>query len=219
MVRFASLRFAVLAFALTAAVAPGQAAAQGAEAADGVARALFDEGVQAFAEARYETALDRFRIAYQLSRRPGLLYNIGLTEDRLRHDREALAAFEQFLAESPETESRRGEVERRVIILRGSIADRERIEAERAAAAEEAERRAEEARRAEAERDAHARLVAERDAAEGEAGSVATKWWFWTAIGAVVATGIAVPMAVRDTSPELRYFPSDTGSVVFALRF
>ena len=97
--------------------------AQG-EQADQVARGLFEEGVQAFSEARYETALDRFHIAYRLSQRPGLLYNVGLTEDRLRHDREALEAFEQFLRDTGPDETRRGEVERRVLILRQTIAER-----------------------------------------------------------------------------------------------
>lgn len=59
------------------------------EQADLVARGLFLEGVAAFSEARYETTLDRFNFAYQLSQRTALLYNVGLTEDRPRHDREA----------------------------------------------------------------------------------------------------------------------------------
>ena len=207
----------LLALGLPAFAALPSAQAQTAEAADSVARSLFDEGVQAFAEARYETALDRFRIAHQLSRRPGLLYNIGLTEDRLRHDREALEAFERFLAESPATETRRGEVERRVIILRESIAERERIEADRARAAAEAERASETARQAEAERDAHARLAAEREAHEGD--SITHKWWFWTTIGAVVAAGVAVPVIMsQNQAPPPRYYPSDTGGTIFALR-
>jgi tetratricopeptide (TPR) repeat protein len=79
----------VIALALSA-VAHAQSAEvdpfAAAESHDEEARALFQAGRRAFADARYEDALDRFRSAYELSHRPELLYNIGHAADRLRRD-------------------------------------------------------------------------------------------------------------------------------------
>jgi len=50
-----------------------------------------------------------------------LLYNVGVSADRLRRDDVALAAFERFLREVP-VHPRRREVEARVVVLRASVA-------------------------------------------------------------------------------------------------
>lgn len=83
------------------------------------ARALFDAGVLAFHNARYEDALERFQRAYELAPHPQLLYNVAITADRLRRDTEAIDAFERFLATDP-PENLRLEVERRLAILRAA---------------------------------------------------------------------------------------------------
>ena len=94
------------------------------------------------------------------ARSPALLYNIGTTLDRLRRDDEALAIFEQFLREDPETPNR-AEIESRVAQLRAGIQARQareeaaRLEAERV----DAERRAAEEERRLAEE--HHRLAEE----------------------------------------------------------
>ena len=113
------LSVCALPLAASAQVAPRSSAAEDAEA-----RALFDLGTAAFNEARYEDALGHFQHAYDLSHRAGLLYNVGLCADRLRHDAEALVAFERFLEEVPEHPVRR-DVEARVAVLRGALADSE----------------------------------------------------------------------------------------------
>lgn len=87
---------------------------------DAEARNLFHAGDVAFREGRYENALDYLQRAYALSHRPALLYNIGTTLDRLRRDDEALAAFEQYLREVPETDNRL-EVESRIAVLRAGV--------------------------------------------------------------------------------------------------
>ena len=88
---------------------------------DSEARSLFEAGRSAFADARYEDALDAFRRSYALSQRPELLFNIGQCEDRLRHDAEAVAAFEAFIEALPDA-AQRPEIEARLAILRASIA-------------------------------------------------------------------------------------------------
>jgi tetratricopeptide (TPR) repeat protein len=140
------------------AVALGQPGADepGPTNEDQAARLLFQSAREAFAVGEYERALSGFQQAYDLSRRPALLYNIGTTFDRLRRDDEALAIFEQFLREDPETPNR-AEIESRVAQLRAGIQARhareeaarleaERVDAERRAAEEE-RRLAEEHRR------------------------------------------------------------------------
>jgi hypothetical protein len=126
-----SLGGALVALALRGALAalivlpPRGACAQLSEAdaatLDTEARLLFEAGRSAFVDGRYEAALERFQEAYETSRRPDLLYNIGTTADRLRRDEEALKAFTGYLAALPEAENRR-EVEARIASLREAIA-------------------------------------------------------------------------------------------------
>lgn len=89
---------------------------------DEAARLTFESARQAFVNGEYERALGLFRQAYQLSNRPGLLYNIAQTLDRLRRDAEALEAFRQFLAAQPDTPNR-GEVEARIRVLEQAVAN------------------------------------------------------------------------------------------------
>jgi len=87
-----------------------------AEDADRKARALFQQGKQAYEDGKYRDAWDYFRQAYLLSKRPELLYNVGQSADRLRMDREALAAFRLYLKKLPNADNHR-EVENRVRAL------------------------------------------------------------------------------------------------------
>ena len=104
-------------------------AAQEVDLADTEARSRFEAGRAAMAAGRTEDALADFRRAYELSHRPALLYNIGVAADRLRHDDEALEAFEAYLAAMPAEEiSNRAEVESRLVVLRETIAARTRGE-------------------------------------------------------------------------------------------
>lgn len=89
---------------------------------DAEARALFDAGQIAYTDGRYEAALQDFVQAHDLSGRPELLYNIALAAERLRHDQEALDAYEQFLAARPDT-SMHAAIESRIQILRTAIAE------------------------------------------------------------------------------------------------
>lgn len=92
-------------------------AAQGDPEAE--AREAFREGSDAYAEARYGEAMRLFRRAYELSGRAALLYNIGLTADRLRDDAAAVDAFERYLASGED--ARRDEVERRLAASRARL--------------------------------------------------------------------------------------------------
>ncbi len=157
---------------------------------DQAARLLYERGAEAYQAGEYRTALERFQQAYDLSHRAALLYNIGSALDRLRQDREALAAFRQFLAEVPD-HPRRGEVEARVRALETTIADEDRRAAEAAERARLEREAIEAARRSaeeEAERARLAREEAERRAAEASDGLPPAI--FYSVGGAAVATGV-----------------------------
>lgn len=97
--------------------------------AEAAARQHFEDGRLAFAEGRAEVALTEFRAAYDISQRPELLYNIGLVEDRLRHDREALDAFRGYLAAVPGAENRPS-VESRIRVLEQAVAQEDALRAQ-----------------------------------------------------------------------------------------
>lgn len=94
------------------------------------ARAVFQAGRIAFESASYEDALRHFREAYRLSGRAELLYNIGVSADRLREDQQALEAFEQYLRETPADAPQRADAEARVRVLRRQVEARASGEAD-----------------------------------------------------------------------------------------
>jgi hypothetical protein len=95
--------------------------AQTPAASDDEAHALFEAGQLAYASGRFDDALADFVGAYDLSHRADLLYNIGQCHDYLRHDRDALTAFEGYLAAVPDAPTR-AVVEARVAVLRAAVA-------------------------------------------------------------------------------------------------
>lgn len=151
---------------------PARAQEPADQSRDREARQLYEAGSEAFAAGRYESAMDYFRRSYELSRRPALLYNIGQSADRLRRDRDALAAFEQYLSEVPDAPNR-GDVEARMAILRRQVAEAD------AAAAREAEERG---RREDEER---------RRAATGSEDEGGLFWTWFALGGAGLCAGLA----------------------------
>lgn len=81
------------------------------------AQELFQEGSNAFTLGDYGTAAARFEEAYTLSARPLLLYNLGLTYDRLQIPQQAIDAYERFIVQLPNSPER-PEVEARLRVLR-----------------------------------------------------------------------------------------------------
>ena len=208
------LFFAITASSLTMHAATGQTASaqadvdvqvvpniEGGSSQDDEARSLFLAGQTAFEAGRYEAALGHFRAALELSQRPQLLYNIGLAADRLRHDQEALTAFESFLQQVPESPLR-AQVEARAEILRRAI--EQQISPEEVAAAEER-----------AAREGASQALAQR---EHDRPGVARRWWFWTLNGVAVA-GVATAVIVASSGDKRQApLPGDQGVVICALR-
>jgi tetratricopeptide (TPR) repeat protein len=167
------------------------------QARDEEARTRFTSANMAFADGRFEDALYDFKRAYELSGRPQLLFNIGSTAERMRRDEEALEAYEAYLELVPEAGNRRF-VESRIELLRETIADAERRAAEEAAKAQQVVTVA------------AAEPEATQPKDEGKRG-VASRWWFWTIVGAVVVGGVAtgVVLAKSPSSSSDPFVGSD----------
>ncbi|MBN8614809.1 MAG: tetratricopeptide repeat protein [Deltaproteobacteria bacterium] len=108
----------VLLTLLSITLAPSRGWAQ--SSTDEEARLLFEAGRAAFSSGRYEEALERFERAHQLSGRAELLYNVGVSADRLREDARALAAFRAYLEALPEAPQHE-EVQARITILEREV--------------------------------------------------------------------------------------------------
>lgn len=120
--RRASRKVWCMVFAIgLAGLVPASSAGAQSSPNDLEARRLFEAGSMAYDDARYEEAVQHFRRAYELSGRSELLYNVGQAADRLRRDAEALEAFEDYLAASPNADNRR-QVEVRIEVLRRQLA-------------------------------------------------------------------------------------------------
>ena len=162
------------------------------EARDTQARELFEQGRAAFTAARFAEALDLFRQAYALSERHALLYNIGQAADRLRLDRDALEAFDCYLAEIPDAENRI-EVETRIGVLRETIA-----------------------------RDEQLRADAARPVQVTADSPIEEQWWLWALVGLGVAgagVGLAAGLGAFNTTELAPQTVGDIGpgGVIVAL--
>lgn len=172
---------------------------------DQAARALFKEGKAAYELGKYEDALQYFEQAHARSGRPQLLFNIGQAAERLRRDEKALEVFRAYLAQVPDAHNR-AEVETRIKQLEQWIAARDRDGAVPALAI--APTPSETAKRAQPGADDPA--YTEGDQPQDEA--VTSKWWFWTGLGAIVAGGTAVALAVALGGEDVEQQPLYQGN-------
>lgn len=70
------------------------------------AKGHFAAGKAYYEESRWDEALREFREAYRLSRRPALLFNIGICHEKLLRYQEAIDALKQYLADEPRAQDR-----------------------------------------------------------------------------------------------------------------
>ncbi len=136
------MRFLLIVAILAASlVPPSSVHAQGSasrEAQITRAKKEFAAGTSAYQNGDFEAALGHFRQAYELTKSPDLLYNIATVSDRMRHDGEALAAYEGYIKARPNSPDRE-HVEGRIESLRAAIRAQQQaeidaeMEAERAA--------------------------------------------------------------------------------------
>lgn len=91
------------------------------------AKRAFNDGTEAYTAGDFQTALERFQRAYELTGSPDLLYNIATVSDRMRLDERALEAYEGYLEARPKSADRE-HVESRIEVLRDAIETRRRAE-------------------------------------------------------------------------------------------
>jgi tetratricopeptide (TPR) repeat protein len=165
------------------------------------ARRNFEAGKKAYENQRYARALNSFEHAYALSPRPLMLYNIAQTEDQLGKRNEARGHYKLFLAELPGTPLR-SEIEGRIVQINAEIGPELTAASPEQAAlvALAAERRND----ASFTSSAPSPVRSER---------VIKKWWFWTAVGGVLAAGITTGVLAgmrHDAREPSRYDGSST---------
>jgi tetratricopeptide (TPR) repeat protein len=84
----------VLLLAATMLAAP---AARADHADDDRAQVMAVEGMNLYGAKRYQEALEQFKRGYELSQRPGFLFDIGITLQQLKRPEEAREYFKTFL--------------------------------------------------------------------------------------------------------------------------
>ncbi|MCA9581980.1 MAG: hypothetical protein KC416_09295 [Myxococcales bacterium] len=153
---------------------------------DAIAQAHFKAGQGHYKAGRFDEAGTEFLKAYELSKRPALLYNAYVAYRDGGNDEWAAKALRQYLAEEPEVADR-PLLEARLVTLEERLAEKARRDA---AAAEAAEQEAEETRAAEA---------------QAEADAAGPGPWPWVLVGvggALVVGGIATGIATVEERLE-----------------
>ena len=227
--RWSACFAAVCVLWLTTARADAQASSGDKAAAtvdDQEARDLFRLGKQAFDEGRYERALKYFKDAYELSGRAALQFNIGTVLDRLRRDREAIEAYQSYLAQTPDAPNRAA-VEERVRLLQEAskpAVSEEKVQPMAAPAPEVAP-----APTASVEPPPPAAVTApspaetaraalesspppQSTAPEPESAPVTSRWWFWTGLGAVAVGAVVLGVALGSSTSKSVEAPAVLGS-------
>jgi hypothetical protein len=169
---------------------------------DATAKSLFEAGKAAYAAGKYEEALQRFQDAYQHSKRPELLYNVGVAADRLRYNHAALEAFKAYVRELP-TADNRVEVENRIRALE-AVMEREKAALSPATAG---------APRSSSSVDASLGVIVTARKTD----SIFGKWWFWTAAGGVLAAAIVGVVVATSGDKAGKPTPGTDGVVVLTL--
>lgn len=209
----------------------GSAYAQGAPpaATDEVARNLFEAGRAAYDGGNYEDALSFFEQAYARAPRPQLLYNIGQAADRLRNDPKALASFKAYIAALPNAPNR-VEVENRIRALERNLqapsvaTPPTATTATPAPAAPVAPTPSPAAEPMAPTPQQTAAAAPSPDPLQtpvpraSDNGGVTSKWWFWTAIGAVVVGGVVTAIALSSGDTTQGPLVGNSGVTATTLR-
>ena len=196
-----SIRSSVLALLLS-----GLAIA--APASETAARAAAQEAKTAFDLGDYPKAIERYEEAYKLKAAPGLLFNLGQSHRRMGNLERASFYFRRYLETNPPEVQAKAteEVLAQLEVARLEKAEQDRKEAQRRRDTETHQRELEleRARMAVLDR----RLALEAAMKQQPAPvpvpvpvPVYQRWWFWTAVGAVVI-GTAVTVTAGATAPQ-----------------
>jgi hypothetical protein len=92
----------LLAPAWSIAAPPGQRAPSAENISE--AKQHYKRGAAAYGRDDFDVALREFTLAFEISRQPDILFNLGRVETRLGHQAEAIAYLERYLALKPDAE-------------------------------------------------------------------------------------------------------------------
>jgi tetratricopeptide (TPR) repeat protein len=163
------------------------------------AKAHYETGVRHFDLSEYEPALVEFKEAYRNKPDPVFLYNIAQCHRKLGHTDEAISFYQSYLRRAPEAKNRE-EVERRIAELQSLRGD------ERVPIGHSTDRGL---------RPSPATsgidLSRQEESPAKPPGAITTRWWFWTAIGAVVV-GTAVTVGILATRDPTKIPTSSLGA-------
>ena len=166
------------------------------------ARLHFEAGARHYDLSEWDQALVEFKEAYRQMPDASFLYNIAQCHRRLGHVEDALTFYRTYLRRAPEAVNR-DEVERRIADLEAEkqaqqLRQSEEDRKHNAAAASPAPAESVESARpsllghapAEGSTNEQVSLTqAPADSSSGH-GSIFGRWWFWTAVGALVTGGV-----------------------------
>ena len=85
-----------------------------------IARRHFERGTELYGVGRYAEAVGEFESARRAKPLPAFDFNIARAHDRMEHAREAIDAYERYLAAVPNAPDA-GEVRARIAVLRGRL--------------------------------------------------------------------------------------------------
>ena len=183
-----SVVLAVLA-ALLVAAGPAGAVDPNAEA-----KAAYQRGAALYDQGRYADAVREFNRAWDLSKRPAILYNLARAETRLGHDQDAIDYLRRYLDAAPHSFDAPS--------VRAEIAALQRA-LDGAAAKRKAEQEAAEATQRAAAAEARARVLAE----DAERERARRPRWAGFALGAggvaLLVGGLAAGLVAEDAARQV----------------
>ena len=176
-----------------------------------MARALFKQGDVHYRVAEFAEALDKYREAYRLHNHPAIVFNIAQCHRQLKQHEKALFFYKLYLSVwrkrdvlTPANHQEvKGHIQQLTALLQAQRKEAQRKEAQR----KEAQRKQAAAARAARQAAAAARvpLIPRPGGAKHSAPPaprpIYKRWWFWTAVGVVVA-GATVGVVVASQPGE-----------------
>jgi len=164
-----------------------------------VAKAHYETGVRHFDLSEYEPALAEFKEAYRNKPDPVFLYNIAQCHRKLGHVDEAITFYQSYLRRAPEAKNR-DEVERRIAELQSPRGGESAPIGHSTGGGPRP-----------SPVTSNIDLSQHEETAPKPHGAIYTRWWFWTAIGAVAAS-TAVTIGILATRDPTKIPASSLGA-------
>ncbi len=207
------------ALVLTVVLLAGAGVARAADPTAEKARAHFQQGDTYFKLEKYANALQEFEQAYMAKQDPSFLYNIAQCHRLMGNRAEAIRFYKRYLADAPAA-ANRPVAEKHIRDLESALGAEELTGAHVAPGpgapggepsgmppARPAQAPPPVALEARPPPPSDAMLTSPPPAlSQSDDRPIYTKWWFWTAVGGVVVTGLIVALVLnRDPScPDAR---------------